>query len=80
MLYNFIGSLGICHMFFFYQCIHVARFVGFIFYLKLARLSRAVGFVLLRMCILVCVLVGGSIDHSIILDVSIYCKCYDTCM
>ena len=38
----------------------VVGFVSFLFYLILVLLSRAMGIFLLHMCIMVCVMVGGS--------------------
>ena len=45
---------------FLYRSRYVVGFVGFLFLLRLVRLGRAMGIFLLHMCILVCVVVVGS--------------------
>jgi hypothetical protein len=59
VLYCLLGFLDIYRKFV-YRSIRVVEFVGFLFSLGLAHLNRAMDIVLLRMCILVCVLVGNS--------------------
>ena len=59
VLYFLLSFLDICHMFH-YQSMYVVGFVSFLFYLILVLLSRAMGIFLLHMCIMVCVMVGGS--------------------